>query len=43
MVHNRDRALIHSEPPMHEDRLFVSILPGYEYEITELSKKWDKN
>lgn len=40
MVGNRDRALIHSEPPMREDRLFISILPGYEYEITELEKRW---
>jgi hypothetical protein len=43
MVGNRDRALIHSEPPMREDRLFISILPGYEYEITELNKRWNKN
>ena len=41
MVGNKDRALIHSEPPMREDRLFVSILPGYEYEITELKKRWN--
>lgn len=42
MVDNRDRVLIHSEPPMREDRLFISILPGYEYEITELNKRWNK-
>lgn len=41
MVGNKDRALIHSEPSINEYRLFVSILPGYEYEITELSKRWN--
>lgn len=45
MVGNKDRALIHSEPPMRDDRLFVSMLPGYEYEIeyeiTELKKRWN--
>ena len=42
MVGNKDRALIHSEQQMRKDRLFVSILPGYKYEITKLQKRWNK-
>ena len=28
---------IHSEPPMHEERIFMSILPGEKDEIKELA------
>lgn len=38
MVGN-DKALIHSEPPMHEMRLFMSIVPAYAYEIDEWMNK----
>jgi hypothetical protein len=31
---------IHSEPSIHSDRLFVSILPGTQAQITELYKRW---
>jgi hypothetical protein len=33
MVGNLETALVHSEPPKHEDRIFLKILPGYSYEI----------
>lgn len=33
---NQEKALIHSEPPMHEDRIFIKVLPGYSYQIEEL-------
>jgi hypothetical protein len=39
MVGNKQIALIHSDPPMHEDRLFISIVPAYSYEIEEWAKK----
>ena len=32
---NKEKALIHSEPPKHEDRIFIKVLPGYSYEIEE--------
>jgi hypothetical protein len=30
-----NKALLHSEPPIHEKRLFMSIVPAYSYEIDE--------
>jgi hypothetical protein len=39
MVGNKTVALVHSEPPKHEDRLFISIVPAYSYEIEE----WARN
>lgn len=35
-----DYAAVHSEPPIHEDRLFLSILPGSEKQIRELYNRW---
>ena len=42
MVGNDNTALIHSEPPMHEDRIFIKILPGYAYEIQELQERFNR-
>jgi hypothetical protein len=38
-----NHAAVHSEPPIHEERLFLSILPGSKAEIDELFKKWYPN
>ncbi|MES2219246.1 MAG: hypothetical protein V4501_12650 [Pseudomonadota bacterium] len=35
-----DYAAVHSEPPIHESRLFLSIVPGSKTEIDELYKNW---
>lgn len=35
---NKERCLIHSEPPMHEDRLFISIVPGNYDDIVDMVK-----
>ena len=35
MVGNPNTALIHSEPPITEDRIFLSILPGTEEQIKQ--------
>lgn len=36
-VGNRNNSAVHSEPPMHTDRIFVSILPGTEEQIRQLA------
>jgi hypothetical protein len=38
IVGNIDKALIHSEPPMHSPRIFISILPGTDEQIAGLKK-----
>ena len=42
IVGNMEKALIHSEPPMKEDRIFISILPGTEQQIGNLKKRWNR-
>ena len=37
-----ERAAIHSEPSIQEDRLFISVLPGTIAQITELRERWKK-
>jgi hypothetical protein len=34
-------AAIHSEPPIHEDRLFMSLVPGSAAQIAELRFQWN--
>lgn len=36
------RSAIHSEPPIHERRIFISILPGSPQQIRELREKWKR-
>jgi hypothetical protein len=36
-VGNRNNSAVHSEPPMHTDRIFVSVLPGTEEQIRQLA------
>jgi hypothetical protein len=33
-------AAVHSEPPTHEDRIFISVLPGTEAQVRELAQRW---
>ena len=33
---------VHSEPPIHEERLFLSIVPGNKSEIQELYNNWEQ-
>ena len=42
IVGNLDKALIHSEPPMHSFRIFISILPGTGEQIAGLKKRWNR-
>jgi hypothetical protein len=42
IVGNTEKALIHSEPPMTEERIFISILPGTEKQIENLKKRWKR-
>lgn len=35
-----DYSAVHSEPAIHEDRLFLSILPGSKKQIEELYNRW---
>ena len=42
IVGNIDKALVHSEPPTHTNRIFISILPGTETQILELKKRWNR-
>jgi hypothetical protein len=41
LVGDRKISAIHSEPPITEPRIFISILPGYDYQIDELKKMWN--
>jgi len=40
VVGNDEFAAIHSEPPIHESRIFLSFLPGTEEQIRELCSGW---
>ncbi len=40
IVGDQHLAAVHSEPPIHEDRLFISILPGTHDQIKELHDTW---
>lgn len=40
IVGDENSAAIHSEPPIHSDRLFVSVLPGTKQQIQELYDNW---
>jgi hypothetical protein len=37
-----DVAAVHSEPPIQEERLFLSIVPGSPLQIQELQQRWKK-
>ena len=37
-----NHAAIHSEPPIHEDRLFMSIVPGSTFQIADLRQSWER-
>jgi len=39
---NIDHATVHSEPPIHEPRIFLSVLPGTKAEIAELKARWGR-
>ena len=41
MSNNSNLATIHSEPPIHEDRIFISILPMTIDEIDQLKLRWE--
>ena len=41
MSNNSNLATIHSEPPIHEDRIFISILPMTIDEIDQLKLRWN--
>ena len=43
VVGSNKRAAIHSEPPIHEPRLFMSIVAGTSRNIKDLADRWDKN
>lgn len=38
-----EHAAVHSEPPIHEGRIFLSILPGSKTQIQELYERWNKS
>lgn len=40
-VGNIKDAAVHSEPPIHCERLFMSVVPGTMAQIRELQKNWD--
>jgi hypothetical protein len=40
VVGDCDRAAVHSEPMIHSERLFLSILPGSRAQIRELRERW---
>lgn len=40
IVGSDKRAAVHSEPPIHSERLFVSLLPGTHEQIAELRERW---
>jgi hypothetical protein len=42
LVGNSQKGAIHSEPKMSENRLFLSILPGDDFEIDELYLRWHR-
>ena len=40
IVGSDERAAVHSEPPIHSERLFMSLLPGTREQIAELRERW---
>ena len=40
LVGDAQNAAVHSEPPIYEDRLFISIVPGTKSQIESLYKRW---
>jgi len=42
IVGDQEAAAVHSEPSMHEPRLFLSVLPGNQDEIQELYTRWHR-
>ena len=40
IVGTYDHGAVHSEPPIHEERLFLSVVPGNKSEIQELYNNW---
>lgn len=38
-----NRAAIHSEPPIHSERIFLSIVPGTKEQIEELRSNWKRS
>ncbi len=42
IVGDPDTAAVHSEPPIDEDRIFISVLPGSKEQIQELRDRWEK-
>lgn len=40
IVGSDERAAVHSEPPIHSERLFMSLLPGTHEQIAELRERW---
>ncbi len=40
---DKNAAAVHSEPPIHEDRLFISIVPGSKEQIQEWQEKCSKD
>lgn len=41
VVANQDFAVIHSEPPIHGPRIYMSFLPGTEAQVRELCRRWE--
>jgi hypothetical protein len=42
-VNHREKSTIHSEPPIHEPRIFMQVLPGPKEKIEEWERKCQKN
>lgn len=40
ITENNDYCALHSEPDLTESRIFISILPGYSWQIEELKNRW---
>lgn len=41
-ISGTERAAVHSEPPIHAPRVFVSIVPGTAAQIEELRTRWER-
>jgi hypothetical protein len=39
---NMDRGAVHSEPPIHEERIIFSVIPANEEELEMLRRNWKK-
>jgi len=42
LIAGGDHATVHSEPPIREARIFLSVLPGTKAEIKQLQQNWDR-